>query len=184
MRLSRISWIIIISCIVITAFASLGTLSWQQFQKRNQLREELVQTEEQLNGFQAGQYAQRQETLEMQLNQTLSELQTSKSMFSQPIWSITTGTLFDIAKASNTEVTAISSSGPTSAKLGGISCSAQTFAIRIEGDVPDLVSFITRLNQNLKAAVVKSVIISVLETTGEEKSTADLQLVVYTYEGD
>ena len=184
MRLSRISWIIIISCIVITAFASLGALSWQQVQKRNQLREEFALTKEKLNGYESGQPTYRQETLEMQLSQTLSELQTSRSMFSQPIWSITTGTLFDIAESFNIEVTDISSSGPTSAKLEGISYSAQTFAIKIEGDVPDLVSFITRLNQNLKAGYVKSVKISAPETTGGEKSTADLQLVVYTYEGD
>lgn len=184
MRLSKASWIIIIGCIVITAFASLGALSWQQIHKRNQLREELILTEEKLNGFQSGQFAYQQETLVMQLNQTLSELQTSRSMFSQPIWSIATGTLFDIAQTCNTEIINISSSGLASQELGGVSGSTQTFAITIEGDVLDLVRFITKLNQNLKAGVIKSVEISVPDTIGEGKSTADLQLVVYSYEGN
>jgi hypothetical protein len=106
-------------------------------------------------------------------------------MLSQPNGSIvTSGILFDIAEAYGVEVTEISSSGPTNGELEGIACSVLPLTARVEGDVPALINFITRLNSDLTTGVVKSAEISIPETTDEEESSANIQLVIYNYQGD
>ena len=184
MKLSKTSWLLITIGFLITAFASLGTISWQLAHQRNQLNEELAMAEAKLNGFQLEQSSYRQEALEVRLSQTLSEMETTKAMFSQPSWNIVTSILFDVAKACGTEVTVISSPGLTNKKLEGISYSVQTLTVRVEGDVLGLVSFITNLNHNLGTSVVKSVSISIPKTASEEKPSANIQLIIYTYRGD
>ena len=178
MKLSKTSWLFLAIGGFIISFASLGAVYFQQVHQQNQLNEELTLAEMKLNGFQ-------QEALEMRLSQTLSQLETARATFSQPIGSIaTSGILFDVAEAYGVEVTEISSSGLTSAKLEGIPCSVLTLTVRVEGDVPALVSFITKLNSYFRTGVVQSVAISIPEMTSGQESSANIRLVVYTYQGD
>lgn len=178
MKLSKTSWLLLAIGVFITTFASLGTVCSQQVHQQNQLNEELTLAELKLNGFQ-------REASETQLSQTLSQLETAKATLSQPIGSVaTTSILLDVAEAYSAEVTEISSSDLASADLEGIPCSALTLTARVVGDVPNLVSFITKLNDDLGAGAVKSVVISIPEVTSEEKASASIQLVVYTYQGD
>ena len=141
--------------------------------------------EARLNGSQAGQSALQQEVMEMRTSQTLPGLETTKAMFSQPSWSITTTTLFDIAEVCGVEITEVSSSGLTKDVLAEIPCLVQTLTVKIGGDLLGLVNFITQLNYSLETGVVKSVVINVPETTGDEaKPSADIGLIIYTSQGD
>ena len=178
MKLSKTSWLFLAigGCIIL--FASLGVVHFQRVHQQSQLNEELTLAETKLNGFQ-------QEALEMRLSQTLSQLETTRATLSQPIGSIaTSGILFDVAEAYGVEVTEISSSGLTSVNLEGIPCSVLTLTVRVEGDVLALVSFITKLNIYFRTGVVQSVTISIPEMTSGQESSANIRLVVYTYQGD
>ena len=178
MKLSKTSWLVLAIGAFIIPLASLGAVHFQQVHQQNQLNEELTLAELKLNGFQL-------EALEAPLSQTLSQLETARATLSQPIGSIaTSGILFDVAEAYGVEVTEISSSGLTSAKLEGIPCSVLILTVRVEGDVPALVNFMTKLNGYLRTAVVQSVAISIPKMTSEQKSSANIRLVVYTYQGD
>jgi len=178
LKLSKTSWLFLAIGGFIILFASLGAVYSQQVHQQNQLNEELTLAEMKLNGFQP-------EVLEIRLSQTLSQLEPSRATLSQPIGSIaTSSTLFDVAEAYGVEVTEISSSGLTSAKLEGIPCSVLTLTVRIEGDVPALVNFITNLNSYFRTGVVQSVAISIPEMTSGQESSANIRLVVYTYQGD
>jgi len=53
----------------------------------------------------------------------------------------------------------------------------------VEGELTDLVSYITRLNSDLDTGFVKSVEINVPETNSKDKPSANIQLVIYTYQG-
>jgi hypothetical protein len=92
--------------------------------------------------------------------------------------------LFDIAEAYGVEVTELSSSGLVSEELEGVPCSVLSLTVRVEGDIPDLIGFITKLNDDFTTGVVQSVEISIPETTGGEESSANIQLVIYTHRGD
>ena len=184
MKLSKTSWLMLTIGIFIIAFASLGIARFQQVQEQNQLEAELSVAERRLDNFQLEQFYSQKNELEEQLDRAISQLKAAKDNLGQSIESIeVTDSLFEIVKACGVEVTEISSSGIASDKLEGITCSILRLAIRVEGDVPNLISFITKLNDDFTSGVVKSAEITIPETAGADKSLADIQLVVYTYRG-
>ena len=185
MKISKTSWLLIAIGVFIITMVSLGAVRYQQVNQQNQMNEELALAEMKLNEFQLEQLSDRQGELEEQLSQTISQLGAAKAILSQPNGSIAaSGILFDIAEAYGVEVTEISSPGPTNDELEGIACSVLPLAARVEGNVPALINFITRLNSDLTTGVVKSAEISIPEATGEEESSANIQLVIYSYQGD
>jgi len=184
-KLSKTSWLLITIGFFVITFASLGVIRSQQVHQHNQLSEELASAQLKLKGVRLEQLSYQQGELEKGLSQTISQFEAARAMLSQPIESIATSSiLFDIAEAYGVEVTEISSSGPASDDLEGIPCSVLSLIARVEGEVPDLVSFITKLNGDLATGVVKSVVISIPEMTGEEKASVNIRLVIYTYQGD
>ncbi len=185
MKLTKKSWLLLTLGVFVITFASLGAIQSQQVRQQKRLNEELALAELRLEGFQLEQLSAQQEVLEEQLKQTISQSETTKTILSQSIGSITSSsTLFDIAQAYGVEVTEFSSSGLASGDLDGIPCSVLTLNARVEGDISDLISFIMKLNSELTTGVVKSVEISMSEATSEAKSSANIQLVLYTYQGD
>ena len=185
MKLSKTGWLIIIIGVFVIILAGLGTVRSQQVREQDQLNDELALAQLKLKGVQLDELAQQQGELDRHLSQTTSQFQAARTILSRPVGSIAvTSTLFDVAAANAVEVTDVNSSGLASADLQGIPCSVLTLTARVEGDVPNLVSFITELNRYLRNGVVKSVEISIPEMTTEEKSSANIQLVVYTCQGD
>ncbi len=182
MKVSRAVWIILIASLAVAAFAIVGTLSWQKFEQRDRLREQLTLAEDKLKEAQSQQASNRGQSLELQLGKTMETTRTPESLFSRPSWDIVTSSLFDFAKSSNVEVIRISSGGSGSEKLGEITSTTRKFNITVEGSLNDLVKYVTTLNHELKTGVVKSVDLSA-PAEGEEKPSANLLLVVYTYEG-
>jgi len=184
LKISKTSWLLVAIGVFIIAMVGLGAVRYQQVNQQNQMNEELALAEMKLNEFKLEQLSDRQGELEEQLSQTISQLGAAKAIFSQPNGSIVaSGILLDIAEAYGVEVTEISSSGLASGELEGIACSVLPLDARVEGDVPALINFITRLNSDLTTGVVRSAEISIPEATGEE-SSANIQLVIYSYQGD
>ena len=185
MKLSKTSWLLIGIGIFMIISVGLGVVRYQQIQQQNTLNEKLALAQSRLNGIQLERLSQRQEELEQQLSQTLSESETARTTLSQPIGSISiSNTLFDIAEANSVEIIEISSSGLANEELAGITCAALPLTARVEGEVTDLVGFITKLNSDLVTSLVRSVDIRIPETTSETKSTAYIQMVIYTYQGE
>ncbi len=176
--ISKTSWIILAIGVFIITSTSLGAVYIQQVNKKNQLNEELTVAEVRLNGFQ-------QEVLETQLGKILSQLETDRATLSQPVGSIAiTDTLFDVAQDYTVEIIWISSTGLISTQLEGIPCSGQPITMEVEGSVHALVGFITNLGNYLGTAAVQSIAISVPEMTSGQEPSANIQLVVYTYQGE
>lgn len=185
MKLSKKSWLILIVGIAIAIFAGLWLARGQQVDEQEQLHEELSIVAMRLNGLQGEEISSQQGELEKQLSQTISQLETAKAALSQSTGSIAvSGALFDIAEAIGVEITEISSSHLSSDSLGGITCSVLPLTITVEGDVADIISFVGSLNHDFTTGIVKSVEISIPETTSEETVSANIQLHIYIFQGD
>jgi len=184
MRLTKTSWLVIIIGVFIIMFAGLGAVRYQQVRQQNQLTEELASAQSKLKGIQLEQLSNRQEELEQQLSQTISQSEATKSALSQPIQSITiSDTLFDIAEANSVNVMEVSTSGLASEELAGITYSVLPLTARVEGELTNLASFITQLNGEFETGVIKSVEINVPEATSRN-TIANIQMVIYAYQGD
>ena len=185
MKLSKTTLLLVITGIFAVVVIALGMVRYQQIGQQEELSRELALAQQNLGRTQPEELSSRQAELEEKLNQTTSQFEAVKSVLSQPIGSIkATGILFEIAKAYNLEVASMTSSGATTGSLEGVACSVITLAVRVEGDVPDIVNFITKLNSFFATGVVKSVTITIPEDTSSEKASANFQLMVYTHGGE
>lgn len=190
MKLGKTSWLILGAGIFIIVFASLGTINSQRLQERSQLNEELAIAEARLNKLQLTELSSNKERLEMQLEQTISQFEAAKATLTQPTIAIdVSDNLYRIAEAAGVEITEISSTGLTNGDLEGITTSVLPFTTTVEGNVSNLINFVTRLNADFMTGVVKSVEITSpnatsSNTTGEDKPWANIRLVVHTYQGD
>ena len=186
MKLSKKTWLVTAIGIFVVTFIGLGTVRYQQVHEQNQLNEQLALA--QSRGIQLEQFSSRQAELGRQLSQAKSQFEAVKAILSQPVGNITASSiLFDIAEAHGVEVTGMTSSDPATESLEGITYSVIALTAKVEGDVPNLVSFITKLNSQLTTGVVKSITITISETASGNVSanaSANIQLAVYTYQGD
>lgn len=190
MKLGKTSWLILGAGIFVIVFASLGTINSQRLQERSQLNEELAIAVARLNKLQLAELSSNKERLEMQLEQTISQFEAAKATLTQPTIAIdVSDNLYRIAEAAGVEITEISSTGLTNGDLEGITTSVLPFTTTVEGNVSNLINFVTRLNADFMTGVVKSVEITSpnatsSNTTGEDKPRANIRLVVHTYQGD
>lgn len=185
LKLSKKTWIVTVIGIFVVILISLGIVRYQQVHEQNQLNEQLALTRSRLRDIQPEQLSSRQTELERQLSQAKSQFEAVKAILSQPAGNITTSSiLFDIAKAHDVEVAKMTSSSPATESLEGVDCSVISITAKVEGDVPNIVSFIAMLNSHFVTGVVRSITITIPETNSEEKASADIQLAVYTYQGD
>ena len=185
MKLSKTSWWVLTVGIFVIFFAGLGLVRFQQIQQQNQLRKEITVAEVRLNGIQPEKLFAEKTELERQLYQATSQFETVKAIFSQQVKSVAASSiLFDIAEIHDLEVTEVSSLGSDNDSLYGINCSVVSLTAKIEGDVTNLVSFIIDLNSQLVTDIIRSITITFPEIGSEEKASVDINMVIYTYQGD
>ena len=201
MKLGKASWLILTAGIFIITFASLGVARFQKLNEREQLNGEFAVAQHRLGKFQLKQLDSQKLDLEQQLARTIARFETVQNEISQPIESITvTDSLFDIAQACGVEVTDIISSAQTSGELKGIPSSVTDLSIRVEGNVPNLIDFTIKLNNDFITGVITSVRMNITpeveEETEEEQAeegiaevgvaevempSASIQLVIYGF---
>ncbi len=202
MKLNKRTLLIIGIAVLVVAAYYLHTVYSQKGQEQTQLNEKLTLAQSRLIGIQTEPLSSQQAELESQLSQATSQVEAVKAMLSQPTGSAAVSSIvFEVAKAYGLQVTGMTSPGLVSDELEGLSCSAVSLTVKVEGDVSSLVSFITELNSHLTTGVVESIVITIPGTsssgnvsaatssgnvsaaTSSGNTSAEIQMVVYTYEG-
>lgn len=183
MKLGRKSWLFIGIGIFLIVFVSLWMVYSQQTSVKKQLKEELNLAKSRLGSIQIEQLADRQSELEQQLEKTIAQSEAARETLSRPMNSIIiSDILFNTAEANSVNITEISSSVASSVALEGVPCLALPLTAKIEGEVDNLVAFITQLNNDLASGIVKSVNLDISQPEGNGKSAASIQMVIYKYE--
>ena len=210
-KLSKAVLIFVAGGIFVILAASLGMAYIQQEQEQKQLPQQLSLAQASLTKYLPEELSARQRELESRLAQTESQLRAAKNSLRQSIESIeATDTLFEIAETCDVEITEVNSPGVTTKVLEGFTYSQLSLTVTVEGDVLNLIDFIYEWTHEYPTGVVKSVEITVPEMTEEkgetgeepqveegetveepqveeeepEKPSANIELSIYTYEGD
>lgn len=159
----------------------LDTVRSRQLEERNELNEKLTFTQSRVKAIQPELLATRKAELEQQLNQATAQLDTVGAIISQPInKTATIAVLFTTAKAYNLEITKMSLSGLSDTSLEKIPASAVLLTVTVEGNMLNIVGFITRLNTLFTNGAVESAVITNTETNSGKKPWADIKLTLYT----
>jgi len=182
-KLGKRSWLFIGIGLFLIVFVSLWMVYSQQNTVKKQLKEELNLAKTRLSSIQIEQLADRQSELEQQLEKTIAESEAARETLSRPMNSIIiSDILFSTAEANSVNITEVSSSVASSVALEGVPCLALPITVKIEGEVNNLVAFITQLNNDLASGIVKSVNLDISQPESGGKSAASIQMIIYRYE--
>ena len=181
MKLSKRNVVFLTIGVLVAALAVLGVLRLQQIQEKNLLTDELAMVEQKLKRYQLEQISSQQK----KSGETTSQPVTEEAILTQPPGSITaSGILYSTAAACGVEVIENSSSGSANGNLEGVTCYVLDMSTTVGGDLTNLINFITMLNRDLTTGIVKSVNINIPEAASGGIPTANLQMTVYTYQGN
>jgi len=184
MKLSKRTGLVIAIGIFVIAAAVLSMMRSQMVDEQEKMNKELATAQVKLKGLQLEQLSSQMAELDKQQSQMKSQIEAVKGVLSQSVRSTAASSvLYDIAEASGLEVTEVSSSGSVTGKLEGVTCLVVSLTAKVEGDAPNLVTFINQLSSYFPNGVVNSVTITIPEKDKGEKALADIKLVVYTYKG-
>ncbi len=185
LKLTRTSLLLIVAGVCFVASVALSFVCSQQVQQQSQLKEKLTSAQSNLKGVRLEQLTTQQAELEKQLSQATSQFEAARAIFSELAGNTTAISIFfKVAKDNGMEVTEIKSPGPAEDTLGGATCSVILLNAKVEGNLPNLVSFITNLKSSLVNGVIKSVTITMAEATNGDNASANIQMVIYTYGGE
>ncbi len=200
MKVSKTALIFLGVGIFVILVAILGMTYSQQTQEQSRLNQELSLAQLRLKEYASQQLSSQQAELESQLTQLEARLKVVKDGLYQSIQSIEvtetlyeiTETLYEVAETSDVEIVEISSPGLATEELEGITYSFLSLAVTVEGDVRDLIDFIDAWTEKYPTGVVELVEMTVplpeeeeeLEEEELEKPSADIRLLIYTYEGN
>jgi len=196
MKLSKATFIFLAVGIFVILAASLGMTYSQRNREQSQLKEELALAQQRLKKYPAQELSSQKKELESQLAKAESQLKAAKDSLYKSIESIeTTDALFKIAKSCNVEVTGIRSPGVTTQQLEGVTLSSLPLTVTVEGNVLNLIDFVSKWTEGYQTGAVKSVEITVPEPPEEktaeqggtkieeQKPSAIINVFIYTYEG-
>ena len=200
-RLSKTARTFLAIGIFVIVAASLLMAYFQEGQEQSRLSQELSSVQillaKQWEKFSSEELPSQQSELESQLALAESQLKIAKADLHQPIESIEiTDTFFEVAETTEVEIVEIgkveiveiSPPGWPEEDLNEVSFSALSLTTKIEGDVLNLVDFISELSQQFPTSVYEMTEINVPEVAEEEEEleqpSATFKLYIYTYEGD
>lgn len=184
MRLNK-KWIIYGVLIgLVAALTTLGIVQAQQLGEKSSLTDELDTAKQNLNMLEAEQSAFWQDEIDAQMG-TEGSSGSARLILSQPIDSIIANeSLFNIAAVSSVTLTSLVVSPLSDGALAELPCFYLPLNITAEGNVTALLDFISRLNTDLTNGLVSLATLSIPETPAEGESTADIELIIYLYQGE
>ncbi len=183
MKLGKKSILIIGIGAFVIALTGLWLVYSQQAAQKEELASTLDTAKLKLTGINNKTLSRRRAELEWQLEQVSSQADAARETFARPVDSISVNDhLFEIAAAHSVNITAISSTGPAEEELAGLVLPVLPFSITATGNMTDLSDFITRLNDDYPTCLIRTAGMDIPENG--EPATADIEVAIYTYQGD
>ena len=187
MRVLKAKWpLVIIGGLLLVTVAGLGTVQARQSGQRGRLGNELAVAEEGLRQYELEQASSQSGEMKSRLSNVLTYRDTAIEDLSQYMGTITANeTLFGIARECNVTITAITILNEYGVDLAGVPCLTTPVSVSVEGDLPDVLDFVTSLNTSVTNGLVKSADVTAPDIAeSDEMPTASIELIIYTYEGE
>jgi hypothetical protein len=167
----------------VIALVASGYILFGKLEEQGKVNDDLTLAMSNLEKTDINRLSTQMSELEVQLDQITSQTDTMKNMMSQEIANVAASTIvFDIADKTYVEVMNLESKSAFLNKLENISCNVVPLEATIEGNIEDLVNFVTQLNTTLTTGVIKSVDLKIPEVSTEGEPTATISLLIYNYQ--
>jgi hypothetical protein len=179
-------------------------LNWtyaQQSTQQSQLEDRLTQAKQKLAGIKFDDLEVQKEQLTREMEQVNSDLEILKTKLYSDRDSIDAANLvLEEAKNYNVDILDMTSPGLSSESLAGIACEALPLSLKVEGNIKDIVNFVSSLNHRFPTSIDKMVQLDRLpppESTptplpaggspavvAEKDFSASISIGIYSYEGE
>jgi DNA-binding protein YbaB len=184
LKLSKTSWLILAIGLFILVMAGLGITVSQQAKEQGRLSEELTASQQSLAALEITGMQSQLAGLQQKAAQDQQQLIAAQKQLEQTIVSVdVTDKFFSIANACSVNVTSLNTSPITSNKYEGIDLSQTSINGEVEGQLPALINFVEGLNNNFGIGLVKLAEIDIPPVSTNETPTANVQIIIYSYEG-
>ena len=188
LSLSKTSWILLAIGTFAILFASLGMTYSEQSEQQSQLDQQLEVAQKVLDKYSSEQFSLQLKELESRLAQAESQLRTVKTDLCPSIETIeVSDMLFELAQTCNVEIIEIRSVPPGTEELNGTTYYVLPLMVELEGELSNLLSFISKWTEKHHTGLVELVKINIpqeQELEEPEKPSAEVKLVIYRYQGE
>lgn len=183
-KFSKTGLLILATGAFIVVLASLGVIRFGQTSEQDSLNEALALSETRLNLMNVQPLELQMAELEEQLNESESLLAEAKQRLVQSVISVNvTDKFYEIAAYHDVIVDSISTTKNQQADYGGVPCTLITINAAVTGDLEHVIDFVAGLNNNFTTGFVQSAQIAIEDEDSESGTSANIMMVVYTYEG-
>ena len=180
-NLSKTSWIILSVGVFIVVLAGLGVTYSQQVKEKNELQDELAVTNLRLEKYNIEELQQEENQLLQAIEAEAAKLESAVLKINQSIESIdTTDNCYLLASQNGVEVVDIATTETDDTEIGELVLSKIAVNVGVVGPLPNIVDYITVLNDYFTTGYVETVDMSF----DEVPPYAKIQLIIYSYEGD
>ena len=182
LKLSKTSWLILSAGIFVVVLAGMGLTRSQQLQEQTELNEALNVNETRLNQFNISELQRQRDELQEKIDDIGIQLDEAKYGLRATVESIeVVDDFFFIASKCDVDVIDISSSIIGGEGVNGVNCSTISLSATVSGEqLSDVVDFIISLNNDYTTGNVKSCQMAI----SEENISVNIQMIVYSYEGE
>jgi hypothetical protein len=188
-KLSKTSWLILAAGIFVVVLGSLGITRSQQLSEKGKLDEDLHLATSVLEKLQEPANLQtQQDELQRQIEEGEVLLDEARKRLDQTVVSVDVADeLFVIADYCGVVVRTLTTSPIKSNEYEGIGLDMTSMNILADGDLDNLINFVTSLNDDYTTGLVRSFQISIPDSGTASNTTlpnVNIQMTIYSYEGN
>jgi hypothetical protein len=184
-KLTKTGWLILAAGVFVVVLASLGVTRAQQLNQKSKLDADLSNSTQVLEKLQDTDLRQQLDDLQQKVEEGEVLRDEAAQRLNETVVSVdVSDELFTIANYCGVTVMNLVTTPIRQGQLEGIGLDSTTMNIHVDGDLPNLVNFITSLNNDYTTGIVKSYQISVPMSSGNASPSANIQIIIYSYEGN
>jgi hypothetical protein len=184
-KLTKTGWLILAAGVFVVVLASLGVTRAQQLNQKSKLDADLSNSTQVLEKLQVTDLRQQLDDLQQKVEEGEVLRDEAAQRLNETVVSVdVSDELFTIANYCGVTVMNLVTTPIRQGQLEGIGLDSTTMNIHVDGDLPNLVNFITSLNNDYTTGIVKSYQISVPMSSGNASPSANIQIIIYSYEGN
>ena len=184
LKLSKTSLLILSAGIFIVVLATLGVTRSGQMKEKETLSENLSLALTRLDNIEVTNLNVQLTELREQLQESQEQLTEAKDRLRQTVISVdVTDKLYEIAEYYGVTITIMGTTVIQEMPFNGVTCSLISLNAQVIGSLSDIIDFIQGMNNNYTTGFIRSTQIEVDDDIEANGSKANINMIVYSYEG-
>ena len=183
-KFSKTGLLILAAGVFVVVLAVLGITRYGQMSEQTELNDELSLSVMRLNNLDLKPFQVQLAELQEQFKDNEIQVEEAKNRLVQTVISVdVTDKFYEIAAYQSVIIDSISTTKNQTEVYESVKCSLITINAAVTGDLSHVIDFIAGLNDNFDTGFVRSAQIAITDAAAENGTTANVMMIVYSYEG-